>query len=229
MSELWESLPFDGYPSILLPQNLAPLNLTLGDAILSRATARSIRPVQLVLAQVATILHHAYGITRDNKGTVFPRPFRSVPSGGGLYPLEIFFHSSHIEGLKPGVYHFNPVQNRLRMLREGDCARELADALVQPQLAMDVSLFFFITAVFERSIFKYGDRGYRFTLLEAGHVAQNMNLVANALGLGCVNVGGYFDREVDVLLNLDGITHSTVYIIGVGQNDPDGHSLKGLH
>jgi SagB-type dehydrogenase family enzyme len=88
--------------------------------------------------------------------------------------------------------------------------------LVQPELAQGASLIIFLTAIFERSIFKYKERGYRYILLEAGHVAQNLNLVANAFGLGCVNIGGYFDREIDDLLDLDGVTHSTIYMIAIG-------------
>jgi SagB-type dehydrogenase family enzyme len=87
---------------------------------------------------------------------------------------------------------------------------------MQPELAQGASLIIFLTAIFERSTFKYGERGYRFILLEAGHVAQNLNLVANALGLGCANIGGYFDREIDDLLELDGVTHSTIYMIAIG-------------
>jgi SagB-type dehydrogenase family enzyme len=74
----------------------------------------------------------------------------------------------------------------------------------------------FITAIFERSVFKYGNRGYRFVLLEAGHVAQNLNLATTALGLSCCNIGGFFDRDVDRFLGLDGIGHSTVYLVGIG-------------
>jgi SagB-type dehydrogenase family enzyme len=77
-------------------------------------------------------------------------------------------------------------------------------------------MMLFITAQFERSLFKYRDRGYRFILLEAGHVAQNMNLAATALGLGSVDIGGYFDRQADELLGLDGLTHSTIYMVGIG-------------
>ena len=75
---------------------------------------------------------------------------------------------------------------------------------------------FFMTAMFERTVFKYGDRGYRFTFLEAGHVAQNMSLVATALGLGCVNIGGFYDREIDEFLGIDGLTHSTLYMLAIG-------------
>jgi SagB-type dehydrogenase family enzyme len=78
-------------------------------------------------------------------------------------------------------------------------------------------MLIFVTAMFKRSTFKYGNRGYRFALLEAGHVAQNINLVTTGLGLGSVNICGYFDRQVDDLLDLDGVTHSTIYIIAIGK------------
>ena len=64
--------------------------------------------------------------------------------------------------------------------------------MLQPEIGMTATILIFITALFERSTFKYQDRGYRYTLLEAGHVAQNLNLVANALGYGAVNIGGFF-------------------------------------
>lgn len=89
--------------------------------------------------------------------------------------------------------------------------------MVQPDLVARASLIIFITALFERSIFKYGNRGYRFVMLEAGHVAQNLNLVAIALGLKTLNIGGYFDRAIDDFLGLDGVTHSTIYMLAVGQ------------
>jgi SagB-type dehydrogenase family enzyme len=217
MAELWESLPYQGYPAIPLPRALRPLTASLGESLAARASARRLRPGHHSLEDLATLLHHAYGITRDNAGTVFPRPFRSVPSGGGLYPLEIFLHATHVEGLHAGIYHFNAVQHQLRLLREGDQSRKLCEALVQQNLGVDTSLMIFITAVFERSVFKYSDRGYRFVLLEAGHVAQNLNLVASGLGLGSVNIGGFFDRSIDALLGLDGLTHSTLYLVGVGE------------
>jgi SagB-type dehydrogenase family enzyme len=146
----------------------------------------------------------------------FPRPFRTVPSAGAMYPLEIYFHNAHVEGLKAGLYHYNSAMNHVCILREGDESRGIGAAVVQPQIVHNASLIVFITAMFERTTYKYGDRGYRFVLLEAGHVAQNINLVVNGLGLGCVNLGGYFDRQIDDLLGLDGVTHSTIYMIAVG-------------
>ena len=88
---------------------------------------------------------------------------------------------------------------------------------MQNTIPRAASLTIFITPLFERSVFKYGERGYRFVLLEAGHVAQNLNLVATALGFGCLNIGGFFDREIDQFLALDGIAHSTIYMMAIGK------------
>jgi SagB-type dehydrogenase family enzyme len=110
----------------------------------------------------------------------------------------------------------------LRLLREGDETRTISQAVVQPDIARGAAMIVFITAFFERTIFKYGDRGYRFILLEAGHVAQNLNLVSNALGLGSLNIGGFFDREIDDFLNLDGVTQSSIYMIAIGKKKKSG-------
>ena len=216
IGEFHESLPFEGYPRMDLPPSLAPLSLSLEQAITTRTSVRNFSPRELTLEQIATLFFYAYGVTRKNTDTSFPRPFRVVPSGGALYPLEIFFHTASLKGHSSGIYHYNAAEHCLRHLHEGDDTQRISLGLVQPELAQGASLIIFLTAIFERSIFKYGERGYRFILLEAGHVAQNLNLVANALGLGCVNIGGYFDREIDEYLELDGITHSTIYMLAIG-------------
>jgi len=216
MKEFHESLPYEGYPRVTLPTSFAPLSLSLEQAITTRTSVRNFSPCELTLEQIATFFFYAYGVTRKNTDTSFPRPFRVVPSGGALYPLELFFHTAHLEGHPSGIYHYNAAEHCLRHLQDGDDTQRISVALVQPELALGASLIIFLTAIFERSAFKYGERGYRFILLEAGHVAQNINLVANALGLGCVNIGGYFDREIDEYLDLDGITHSTIYMIAIG-------------
>jgi SagB-type dehydrogenase family enzyme len=211
-----DSFSYDGYPATPLPPP-AQIDTAFSQVVASRVSARSPRPEQLELPQLAALLHHAYGITRSNEGTGFTRPFRSAPSGGGLYPLEIYFHSKHVTGLAPGLYHYSPAKNELRLLRPGDQTPRIAEGLVpfQSNIAHDTSVIFFLTATFERSTFKYATRGYRFILLEAGHVAQNINLVATGLGLGCLNIGGYYDRAIDRVLGIDGVAQSTVYMVAV--------------
>jgi len=224
-----ECLEFDQYPAFDLPPAPVPLAVALDEAIRRRATCRAMGPCAMPLERVATLLYYAYGVTRSNEGTGLPRASRAVPSGGALYPLELFVHSKSIEGLGPGLYHYNPLRNTLRCIREGDLSAQIMRCLVsfQANLAIDAALLIFVTALFERSTFKYGARGYRFILLEAGHLAQNVNLVAAALDLGCINIGGYYDRKVDDVLGIDGISHSTVYMIGIGEPLPDEGAETG--
>ena len=216
MASFYETLPFEGYAITPLPHPSQLESVSLADALVHRTSTRELFPISLSLSHLAALLHYGYGVTRENQGTNFPRPFRTVPSGGALYPLEIFFHASNIEELPAGLYHYNPTLHHVRRLREKDETDRIAQSVVQPEVVRGTSLTIFLTAIFERSIFKYRDRGYRFVLLEAGHVAQNINLVATALGLGILNIGGFFDREIDELLGIDGVTHSTLYLLGLG-------------
>jgi SagB-type dehydrogenase family enzyme len=73
-----------------------------------------------------------------------------------------------------------------------------------------------VAAIFGRARFKYGLRGYRFALLEAGHVAQNLLLAAAALGLAAVPLGAFYDRRTDEFLRLDGVNESTLYTVALG-------------
>jgi SagB-type dehydrogenase family enzyme len=227
MGRMLQSLAFEQYPAVTLPSSPEPMRMGLAEAIATRESARTLTPARLTLGQLATLLQHAYGFTRDNVGTAFPRPFRAVPSGGALYPLEIYLHTTHVNELEPGLYHYDPTRNELRFLRYGDESRRLSEALVQRNYAVDASVMLLITAVFERSIFKYGDRGYRFALIEAGHVGQNLALTATALGLACLTIGGYSDRQIDDLLGLDGLLHSTVYLAAIGEPGAEAEEIIG--
>jgi SagB-type dehydrogenase family enzyme len=217
MQGMYASLSYEQYPEVELPAEPVPLTAALDAVLFSRVSVRTLSPMPIDLARLATILRCAYGVTRSNEGTLYPRPFRVIPSAGALYPLEIYFYSNHVEGLAAGLYHYNPSLDSLRLLREGSLTTEISSALVDPMLAYDASVILFVTAMFERATFKYGERGYRFVLLEAGHLTQNVNLAVNALRLGCLNVGGYFDRELDDLLGLDGVSHSTIYLTAIGE------------
>ncbi len=216
MGEILISQEFLEFPETRLPEVHPPLTGSLQECILARETAREMVPQKIDFDTLAALLQYAYGETRSNADNNFPHPFRTVPSGGALYPLEIFFHTTMVEGLQPGMYHFSPSRNSIQLLSMGDETRSISENLVQPELAYGASVMFFITALFDRSIFKYGDRGYRFICLEAGHCAQNINLVAQSFDLGSTNIGGYYDRKMDKLLGFDGVTQSTIYVIAVG-------------
>ena len=76
-----------------------------------------------------------------------------------------------------------------------------------------------ITALFQRTRWKYRERTYRYVMMETGHVGQNLYLAATALGLGVCAVGAFFDDALNDLLGLDGQTEAALYITSVGQID----------
>jgi SagB-type dehydrogenase family enzyme len=218
MSRMAVSLNYEGRPLIPLPVNLDNLAAPLAQAVVGRVTPKRIAPGPVSLEALASILFAGCGVTRSNETTAFLRPFRTAPSGGALFPLELYISTKHVPGIDAGLYHFSPPDQALRQLRTGDLSHELARAFVefQTHLAYDASLIVMVTAMFQRTTFKYGARGYRFVLLEAGHVAQNINLACTALGLGCFNIGGFYDQAVDRFLGIDGLNQATVYMMAIG-------------
>jgi SagB-type dehydrogenase family enzyme len=199
-------------PFVSLPEpNLG--SATLAGAVASRRSLRSFGPRPLELNALATILHAGYGITATIDGTT--QALRTVPSGGALYPLELYVVGQRVEGLDPSLFHYDPLRHGLEILRplESPAWSELSPyAAPLAESAAVVA----ITATFWRSRFKYGARAYRFALMEAGHVGQNLLLAAAALGVHAVPLGGFFDREVDALLGADGLYEASLYLVPLG-------------
>jgi SagB-type dehydrogenase family enzyme len=215
MRDLWEDLPYAGADAVRLP-GLALPPTPIGDAILERRTATTFGNAPISLQDLASLLTGGYGAT-ERASVVGNRRFRTVPSAGALYPLELYVFVRAVTGIEPGLYHFQATAGllqRLRLLPD----EELASAFVQSDVINSAAAVILITAVFQRTTFKYGERGYRFILIEAGHVAQNIDLIASALHLPAANVGGFFDRELETLLDIDGVEQSLVYAVAIGSN-----------
>lgn len=199
-----------GLPAVQLPEP-APLPRSLDDLVGSRRSIREYGDAPLELAQLSTLLHTCYGVT----GALGRQPLRAVPSGGALHPLELYVAALCCERLERALYHYDPLRSVLERVRplERDELEGLTpyDDLLVPSAAVTM-----ITAVFWRSRFKYGQRAYRFALLEAGHVAQSYVLAATALDLAVCPVGGFYDRRVDALLGVDGLYEASLYLLPVG-------------
>jgi SagB-type dehydrogenase family enzyme len=191
---------------------------TLWDAISTRRSLRAFGTNPIATEDLAVALDAAYGVTHvlespDRSGAL---PLRAVPSGGALYPLEVYVAALRVDGLEAGLYHFDPLRPALETVRKGLVADEVAALSTYPEIVSTCSALLLIAAVFGRARFKYGLRSYRFVLLEAGHVGQNVLLAAAALGLGAVPLGGFYDRPTDEFLDLDGVNESALYTIALG-------------
>ena len=141
---------------------------------------------------------------------------RTVPSAGGLFPLEMYLFTQRVQGLADGLYHYDVVAHSLRQLRRENLFLTLEPMFYAYPFMKDANLVFAMAAVFLRIQKKYGPRGYRYTLMEAGHVAQNISLRAIELGLATLCMGGFLDSALNELLSLKPKEEGAVYTVAVG-------------
>jgi SagB-type dehydrogenase family enzyme len=212
-----------GRAAAALPPPRRP-ECALWDAIEARRSRREFGTGPIAVAEVAALLHAAYGVTDQLEAPDGSRalPLRAVPSGGALYPLELYVAALRVDGLEAGLYHFDPLLGCLEIARIGLASDELAALSTYPDIVSPCAALLLVAAVFGRTRFKYGLRGYRFALLEAGHVGQNVLLAATAFGLAAVPLGGFYDRPTDEFLGLDGVNESTLYTIAIGRTSSGG-------
>jgi SagB-type dehydrogenase family enzyme len=197
-------------PSIGLPEGSLP-PVPLRDLLARRRSSLVGGRHALGLNELAALLRASYrAVPRDAVGLRRP-----VPSGGALYPLELYVVALEVDGLDPCVAHYDPTRHRLSLLGSAS-AEETRAAIVDPTLVDRAAALVVVTAMFWRSRFKYGARGYRFALLEAGHVMQNAVLAATALELSALPLGGFFDCRLDTLVHADGLDESSIYGLLIG-------------
>jgi len=201
--------------NISLPQPKTDSDFSLERAIQNRRSRRGFKDQPLTLEQISQILWSAQGITDKEKG------FRSVPSAGALYPLEIYLVAAEngVENLPAGAYHYLPKEHQLEKIVSNDIRQELEQAALGQFSVGLAPANIVITATYERTTQKYSDRGERYVHMEAGHSAQNIYLQAEALGLGTVVIGAFHDDQLKELLNLNKLDlgdQQPLYIMPIG-------------
>jgi len=204
-------------PVVPLPEDFPVGEMSLEEAISQRRSIREFSGDAITLFELGKLLFFTNGITtarQDGKVTQF---LRAAPSAGALYPIEIYPVVLNVTDLASGIYHYNVRDHALELLRPGDYRGTLHSLLLYQDFISTASLLFLMTAVFPRVKGKYGERGYRFSLLDAGHIAQNTYLVATAMNLGAVTIGGFLDDDLNALLGVDGVEEAMVYTTAIGK------------
>lgn len=190
---------------IQLPAPSHKGNISLEETIYKRRSQRRFTKTELTEKEVSQLLWAAGGIT-------YGRRLRASPSAGALYPMEIYLLS------KDGLFHYLPQGHKLELWLEGDSRRALAVSAFFQNAVADAPVDILICVVYQRITKKYGERGIRYAHIEAGHIAQNIHLQAQALGLGSVPIGAFSDAEVKKNLKLPA-DNQPLYIIPVGYAD----------
>jgi SagB-type dehydrogenase family enzyme len=203
MEQATPAIPAPG--AIALPAPRTDSETSLEAALLGRRSVRSYRDEPLTLADVAQLLWAAQGITEPTRG------LRTAPSAGALYPLDVYVVAAKVEGLAAGVYRYHPGTHSLTPVKDGDQRDALEEAT-----ARQAPVVLVISAVYERTTVKYGERGIRYVHMEAGHAAENALLQAVALGLGAVVMGAIDDDAVRQATGMSP-AEQPLYVVPVGK------------
>jgi len=159
-----------------------------------------------------------FGISGINRATPHFE-YRTVPSAGGLYPIETYPVINNVKSLSKGIYHYNIKNHTLEYIKRGDFRKEVTNGCLGQRIAYNSAVNFIWTAVIERSKWKYLQRCYRYIYLDAGHIGQNLYLVGEALDLGVCTIGAIFDDELNELIEVDGENETCIYVGVVGNKN----------
>ncbi len=194
---------------IRLPKPALTGSTSLEQALYERRSIRTFMNAAVSLSDLSQLLWAAQGTTGpDNR--------RTAPSAGALYPLEVSVVIGNVQGLDPGIYVYKPGGHALAKIIDGDKRLDLSKAAHGQPAVRDASAVLVISAVYERTTAKYGERGMRYVHMEAGHAAQNVYLQAVPLNLGTVVMGAFDDEAVKKAAHLT-VHEQPLYLMPVGK------------
>jgi len=183
------------------------------DVLLSRKTTRSFSALGIDLKTLSKLLALSFGLRGDQQNP----NFRTYASAGACYPIEVYVVMMDSPDLKKGIYHYNVLDNTLELLKACDYSQKAKEDFKKQKINTFPCLIFF-SLVFERTMKKYGERGYRYALLDAGHMGQNLYLVSEYLKLGVVGFGDASaeDWQLDDILGLRHASEDVIYSFAIG-------------
>jgi SagB-type dehydrogenase family enzyme len=216
----WKSIPepFKEYKNSIarvpLPEpKTSATKANLWKLLLNRRTCREYNAeASLKLNDLAALLWATQGLTAQFGDTFF----RTAPSAGGLYPVETYLSVRAVDSLEQGIYHFRPGDFDLEFIKKGDFSHALSEASLQQTVVLGAQATLIWSGLIARGRWKYRQRAYRYVYIDAGHVAQNLYLAGEALGLGICAIGAFYDDDVNGIINLDGTEETVIYMATIG-------------
>jgi len=213
----WKKIYFKIYPRCsqikIEKKSLFSKSPSIFYLLLKRSSQRKFNKTPLSFKEISQVLYFSAGIKKNKKSDQVKRMY---PSAGARYPLEIYVVILNSKEIPEGIYHYNVKWNTLELLEKGDFKQIITEA-TQQKWVRNSAMVIIITAIFERTVIKYGIRGWRYILLDAGHLAQNVYLVSTALRLKCCSIGGFVDEKIIKLLDLNPNFELPIYLIAIGK------------
>ncbi|GMG96418.1 SagB/ThcOx family dehydrogenase [Tepidimicrobium xylanilyticum] len=189
--------------------------LDLREAIESRKSLRKYADKPLTIEELSYLLWCTQGVK-----TITSRPstLRNVPSAGARHSFETYLLINMVDGMKPGLYRYLAIEHKLLEINtEHDIANKMSKSCLDQIFVKNSAVTFMWTTIIYRMKWRYGERGYRYIHLDAGHVCQNLYLAAQSIDCGVCAIAAFDDDEINNLLGLDGEEQFVVYIGTVGK------------
>ena len=211
-------LPYDPSAELIDLPAASEIDLARCDLRTAIDTRRSIReyaPTPLTLEELSYLLWCTQGVKelRSQSATL-----RTVPSAGARHAFETYLLVNRVAGLEPGLYRFLAIEHKLIAFESApDVTMELAHGCFAQDFVAASAATFIWTAVTYRMTWRYGQRGYRFLHLDAGHVCQNLYLAAGSIACGACAIAAFDDDALNGLLRLDGREQFVIYLATVGK------------
>ena len=182
-------------------------SVSVEEALKARRSIRDFPDDPLTLDEISQLLWAGQGLT--NK-----RGYRTNPSAGATFPIELYLAAHNVTGLEPGLYHYSPHKETLTLVKEGSLRDQLTVSALNQGFVQKSAAVIIISAVFQRTADKYRERAVRYVHMEVGSIYQSIHLQAETLGLGTVVVGAFND---DTLKKLLGIEEVPLIIMPIGR------------
>lgn len=188
---------------------------SIKDCINERRTLRKYAPSSLSLTELSWLVWSAQGIQDSMRRTY---TLRTVPSAGARHAFELYLLVNRVDELSPGLYRYIASKHSLILIDQSEnLAEKLTKASYNQNMIKNSAVAFFLVAVPYRMTWRYGERGYRYLYLDAGHVCQNIYLASENINCGACAIGAFHDDELNHILNLNGDDQFIIYIATVGK------------
>jgi len=203
-------------PPINLPQpdKLKLGNVPLIEVINNRRSIRKYSDTPLSLEELSYLLWCTQGVKKvADKVT-----FRTVPSAGARHAFETYVLINKVEGVIPGLYRYLALRHKLLELNtEQDIADKIVAGCMRHTFVASSAATFIWVADVARMAWRYGERGYRYLHLDAGHVCQNLYLAAESIGCGACAIAAFDDDFINEVIGIDGVDEFVIYVATVGK------------
>lgn len=190
----------------------------LYDAINTRRSLRKYADTALSAEELSFLLWASSWARDFRSNEKMEITLRNVPSAGARHPLETYLNVHRVTGIKAGLYYYHPIKHCLVLL-DGtpEISEQIYEASMRQEMVKTSAVNFILSAIPYRTVWRYGQRGYRYLYLDAGHVGQNIHLAAEAIGAGACMIGAYLDEAMNTAIGADGTEEFVIYMASVGK------------